>query len=252
MNIFFNEDCLLTMGKKELQNNVDIILTSPPYNNNLSDEEYIGWTIKIFKGFDKILKKDGCVLYNMTYSSENRYLIWLVISDIIRRTDFITADCIVWKKEHSTHNSRSKNKLSMLMEYVFVFVRKSELKTFNSNKNIISNSEKTGQNIYENIYNFIEAKNNDGSNKLNKSTFSTDFVVKLLNIYGKPGGLLYDPFMGIGTSAKGAIKFGMNYIGSELSKEQVDYSREHLHQVLITDPSTVKCVASVASDPFWG
>ena len=71
----------------------------------------------------------------------------------------------------------------------------------------------------ENVYNYLEARNNDGSNKLNEATYSTELVIKLLNIYGVENGLIYDPFIGIGTTAKGALEFGMNYVGSEISKE---------------------------------
>lgn len=241
MNTIFNEDCLLTMQRPELTNNVNLILTSPPYNtsrvgekdiyNNrydkykdkITDDEYIKWTIDVFNGFNNVLKKDGCVLYNMSYSSENTHLIWLVISEIIKNTNFITADCIVWKKNTAIPNNRSKNKLTRIVEYIFVFVRKSDLKTFETNKKVVSVIEKTGQKNYENVYNLIEAKNNDGSNKLNKAVFSTDLVIKLLDIYGTKNGLVYDPFIGIGTTAKGAIKFGMNYIGSELSNKQIEY-----------------------------
>jgi len=269
MNTIFNEDCLVTMDREELQNKVDLIITSPPYNTSrvsatdpygsrydeysdkMTDDEYIDWTIKIFEGFDKVLKKDGCILYNISYSSENTHLIWLVVADIIRRTNFITSDCIVWKKNHTIPNNRSKNKFTRIIEYVFVFARKSELKTFHTNKKIKSYIERTGQANYENVYNFIEAKNNDGSNKLNKATFSTDLVLKLLDLFGKEGGMLYDPFMGVGTSANGAIEFGMDYIGSEISEKQVEYSEEKLHQVILTEETEVKTEISSELDPFW-
>jgi modification methylase len=241
MNTIYNEDCLLTMDRQELSNNIDLILTSPPYNTSridtkdmyntrydkykdkMTDEEYINWTIDIFNGFDKVLKKDRCVLYNMSYSSENTHLMWLVISEIIKNTKFTTADCIIWKKNTAIPNNRSKNKLTRIVEYIFVFVRKSDLKTFETNKKVVSVIEKTGQNNYENIYNLIEAKNNDGSNKLNKAVFSTELVTKLMNIYGFKSGTVYDPFIGIGTTALGAIKYGMEYVGSELSLEQIEY-----------------------------
>lgn len=241
MNTIYNEDCLLTMDRQELSNNIDLILTSPPYNTSridtkdmyntrydqykdkMTDEQYINWTINIFNGFDKVLKKDRCVLYNMSYSSENTHLMWLVISEIIKNTKFITADCIIWKKNTAIPNNRSKNKLTRIVEYIFVFVRKSDLKTFETNKRVVSVIEKTGQNNYENIYNLIEAKNNDGSNKLNKAVYSTDLVTKLMKIYGFKDGLVYDPFMGVGTTALGAMKYGMEYIGSELSLEQIEY-----------------------------
>ena len=229
------------MQRPEVKGNVDVIITSPPYNTSRvgasdkynsrydtfqdfkSDQDYIDWTIDIFNGYDNVLKKDGCVLYNISYSSENTHLIWLVIADIIRRTNFITADCIIWKKSNALPNNRSKNKLTRIVEYVFVFVRKAELKTFITNKKITSVIEKTGQANYENIYNFFEAKNNDGSNELNKAVFSTDFVKKLINIYVKPNSLVYDSFMGIGTTAKACIETNNRYVGSELSEAQIIY-----------------------------
>ena len=249
MNTIYNEDCLLTMDRQELSNNIDLILTSPPYNTSridtkdmyntrydqykdkMTDEQYINWTLDIFNGFDKVLKKDRCVLYNMSYSSENTHLMWLVISEIIKNTKFTTADCIIWKKNTAIPNNRSKNKLTRIVEYIFVFVRKSDLKTFNTNKKVVSVIDKTGQNNYENIYNLIEAKNNDGSNKLNKAVFSTDLVTKLMNIYGFKDGLVYDPFFGIGTSAKGSIDWGMDYIGSEISKEQIEHFNDFLNEI---------------------
>jgi len=250
MNIIYNESCLDTMSRNELNNNIDLILTSPPYNTSrgsgvsddysrrydsyndkLTDDEYIKWTIDIFSGFDKVLKKDGCVLYNMSYSSENTHLMWLVVAEIIKNTNFIIADCLIWKKSNAIPNNVSKNKMTRITEYIFVFSRKNEFKTFRTNKKIINRIKRTNQAIYENIYNFIEAKNNDGSNKLNKAVFSTDLVIKLLDIYGLKDGIVYDPFMGIGTTAKGSKKWGMNYIGSEISEEQVNYANNVLNQI---------------------
>lgn len=71
---------------------------------------------------------------------------------------------------------------------------------------------------------------NDGSNKLNKATFSSELVIKLLNIYGKQDSdfVVYDPFGGTGTTAVGAKKFGCSCICSELSEEQCKYAKERL------------------------
>ena len=210
INKIYNEDCLITINNM-IKNNikVDNIITSPFYNtcrgskyhnseharethqgrydihlDNMTDEEYIEFTLKLFDGYDKILKKDGCILYNISYGSENTHLMWLVIADIIKNTNFTVADDIIWKKKSALPNNVSKNKLTRIVEHVFVFCRKNEFKTFNANKNVTS-VRSTGQKMYENIFNFIEAKNNDGSNKLNKATFSTDLILKLLNIYVK-------------------------------------------------------------------
>lgn len=246
----FNEDCITTMDKM-IKDNVkcDLVLTSPPYNtcrlsktqksfdnynnrydihlDNMTDEEYCNWTVDIFNHYDKILNKNGCVLYNMSYGNENPNTMWLAISDILRKTNFMIADTIIWKKRSALPNNVSHNKLTRIIEYVFVLCRKDEYKTFNCNKKVKSYNSK-GQKYYENIFNFVEAKNNDGTNPYNKATYSTELCEKLLNIYAKEGNTIYDSFMGTGTTAVACVKLNMNCYGSELSKNQCDFAIERI------------------------
>lgn len=65
---------------------------------------------------------------------------------------------------------------------------------------------------------------------MNKATFSTEFVRKLLQMYAKDGMTVYDSFMGAGTTAIGALKEKCFYIGSELSKAQCDYANNRIKQ----------------------
>lgn len=249
INKIFNEDCFLTMDRALLHNNVNTIITSPPYNtsrasnskraleenearydiylDDKTDEEYLKWSVELFKKYDNILIANGCILYNISYSSENTDLIWKFVCTIINETNFTTADTIIWKKNSAIPNNTSHNKLTRICEFIFVFVRKNEINSFFMNKNITSNNEK-GQNYYENIFNYIEAQNNDGSNDLNKATFSTELVRKLLLLYTKENDLIYDSFMGTGTTANACIIENRNYIGSELSERQCDYAEKRL------------------------
>jgi hypothetical protein len=82
--------------------------------------------------------------------------------------------------------------------------------------------------MYENVYNFIEAPNNDGMCKLNRATYSSELCEKLLNLYGKNGMTVYDPFMGTGTTAVACKRLGMNYIGSELSTAQTEFANNRI------------------------
>ena len=240
VNTMYCESNLETMSRTPNEF-IDCILTSPPYNifntkakdrgydyyeDNKTDIEYINWTIEIFNEFNRILKKDGVVIYNMSYGSENPNLMSLTIANIIEKTNFSLADIIVWKKSTAMPNSPSKNRLTRICEFVYIFCRKNELFTFNANKKIIS--ENNNATFYESINNFIDAPNNDESNDLNKATFSTKFVRKLLNIYAKENSIVYDPFMGTGTTAKACINDNHKFIGSELSESQVNYANKRL------------------------
>jgi len=252
-NIIYNEDCNVTMAEHIEPNSIDIILTSPPYNtarsncdfhndtkrgrytvryvdfnDNKSPDDYCQWTIGVFNEFDKILKKNGVILYNMSYGKNTHESFFLLIGEILRQTEFTIADKITWKKKTAVPNTASPNKLTRICEDVFVFVRKNEYDTFTSNKKVVSFSRGTGQKNYENIYNYIEAKNNDGSCNIHKATYSTELCEKLLTIYGKEGFIVYDPFIGTGTTAIAARNLKMNYIGSEIYADYYKLTLERL------------------------
>jgi len=248
INKIYNEDCLATM-KRLNPKCIDMILTSPPYNTSRkgsslngasanvrydefndckTDEEYINWTIDIFQHYEKILKQNGVILYNLSYSSENTHLMWIVVAEIMKKTNFLVADNIIWKKPTTSPNSCSPNKLTRMCEYIFVFCRKNEFETFNCNKEI-SSLRKTGQIAYKNYSNFLTAKNNDGSNDIHKATFSSELVRKLLLLYAKKGSLIYDSFMGTGTTAIGCLIENINYIGSEISSRYVECSNKRIN-----------------------
>ena len=152
---------------------------------------------------------------------------WLVVAEIMKQTNFLVADNIIWKKPTTSPNSCSPNKLTRLCEYVFVFCRKNEFETFKCNKEV-SSLRKTGQLAYKNYFNFIEAKNNDGSNDIHKATFSSELVRKLLLLYVKEGSLVYDSFMGTVTTAVGCLIEKMNYIGSEISQRYVADAKKRI------------------------
>lgn len=264
INKIYNEDCFETMQHLVAENQkVDVILTSPPYctpnddarkntpakfKNHIvfydvfegfnSPEEYREWSVKLFKEYDKVLNDNGVILYNLSYSVENPYLVYLVIADIINNTNFVVADCISWKKNSALPQNRNSNRLTRVCEFVFVFVRESELSTFKTTK------EQYGrlQNNYTNVKtNFIEAPNNDildtDVNTLNNACFSTLFVKQLLERYVKQDYLVYDSFMGTGTTAVACKEYGCNYIGSELSEAQCEFAEKRLNGTLYTKPT---------------
>jgi DNA modification methylase len=50
--------------------------------------------------------------------------------------------------------------------------------------------------------------------------------------WSNPGDLVYDCFMGSGTTAKAAHQLGRNWIGSEISSEYVDLANKRLEPYL--------------------
>lgn len=246
LNKIYNEDCEVTMSKMD-DNFVDLIMTSPPYNMTkrkggnadtgrydvymdwLSEEDYINNTIKVFNEFNRIVKQNGVVLYNFSYSIENPSLPYKLVRDITAFTEWTIADTIIWKKNCGLPFPANERRLSRNWEFVWVFVRNKEINTFNCNKGVKSVSKKTGQKYFNVFYNFVEAKNNDAKTaKLNQATYSSELCEKLFDIYGMDGYVVYDPYIGTGTTAIACKNKNMFYIGSEISLDQCKYANERI------------------------
>lgn len=260
-----NDDCMNVMTQMEDQS-IDMVLTSPFYNtntkagktrtlknttvgrgqydyvrydkfvDNMTSEEYKNFTVNLFRNFERILSDRGVVVYNISYGANGADDLVNTLYAVINETGFRIADVIVRKKETAFPNSCSPTKLTRIWEFVFVLCKEKSFFSFHTNKREKS-KRKTGQKAYENIYNFIEAPNNDGSCQFNKATYSTELCMKLLQIYAPPKGVVYDPFMGSGTTAVACKKMGLHFIGTEISENQCEYAKKRLVEVEYGDSS---------------
>ena len=151
----------------------------------------------------------------------------LVVSEILLKTNFVLADILVWKKRSATPNNVSSNKMTRIVEFIYVFCRKDEFYSFKTNKKALSNRE-SGQIVYENVFNFFEADNNDETQELNKATFSYQFVQNLIDRYVLKEDIVLDNFSGNGTTVKTCISNGIKSIGIELSEKQCNHTVERI------------------------
>lgn len=235
LNKIYNENCIDTLSKME-DNFLNGIITSPPYNiaterkdcyydngyahlDNLSEEKYLNIRLNEFKQFSRVLKDNGTICYNISYSKENPILPILLVNNVHQYTNLTLAEIITWKKKTAIPFQTSPNKLSRITEPIYVFVKKSHLHTYTANKQISKVNEKTKQKFYKNYTNIIYADNNDGYKSKLKASFSQDLVNQLLDIYYPQNSIIYDPFIGIGTTALSCIKNNRQFIGSELIYE---------------------------------
>jgi len=248
LNKIYNEDCFVTMNRIINYNSIDCVLTSPPYNMTkrrggisdsgrydiyndwLSQDEYISFSVKLFKEFDRIVKPNGVVIYNLSYSKENGILPYLVISEIYQQTQWTVVDTLIWEKNSAIPSPADKRHYTRKCETIFIFARKTEKETFNRYPEV-SSIGSNGQIYYHTYNNIVRARNNDNStHKLNQATYSTDLCIQLLSLYAKPEDVIYDPFMGTGTTGNACKLIGLNYIGSEISQAQCEYAENRIKE----------------------
>ncbi len=250
LSVLYNGDCIKIMDQLiEGNTKIDKVITSPPYNiirpnsidrgydeykDGMTNEEYIDWTLNIFRRYDKLLSKNGCIIYNMSYGTENTEAMNLTIAEILKKTNFTLADILIWKKNSATPNNVSSNKMTRICEFVYVFCRRNEFNTFTTNKKKIGERDDTKQAIYENVFNFFQAPNNDASTELNKATFSTPFVFNIIDRYVKKEDIVLDNFSGTGTTIYACNSRNIKSIGIELSKKQCEYTKQRFEKGIQT------------------
>ena len=255
INKIYNENCLNTMSRMQ-DNFIDLTVTSPPYDNLRTYNDNIdkSWGEHVWK---PILKE----LYRVT--KEGGVVVWVVGDATINGSETGTSfkqalyaiecgfnlhDTMIWNKGGFTAVGALKTRYAQVFEYMFIFV-KGKLKTFNPLKDRL-NKEQTGifsknkrlpngsikkvvkygkRNKYGQRFNIWKLANTDRSN--HPAIFPEKLAHDHIISWSNEGDLVYDPFMGSGTTAKMAKFNKRNYIGSEISEEYVKLTNRRIAEM---------------------
>jgi DNA modification methylase len=247
INKIYNENCLDTMSRME-DNFIDLTVTSPPYDDLRT---YNGYSFD----FESIAKE----LYRVTKGGG--VVVWIVGDATIKGSEtgtsfrqalffkeigFNVHDTMIYKKLNPNPVMGARYK--QCFEYMFVF-SKGKLKTFNPIKVHCENTkgfvkcfvgEKDGikqyvnkkRNEYKNIDNIFEYKTvRNKETKKHSAVFPEQLANDHIISWSNENDLVYDCFMGSGTTAKMAKLNNRNYIGSEISKEYCNIIEQRLNDI---------------------
>ena len=199
INKNYNEDCLQTMAKMP-DNFVDIVFTSPPYNRKRNDkysfyDDQIDDYFSFLKAFisESIRVSKGVVFVNIQKNYYNKEDVFRLIGDFSKDI----CEIFIWEKS----NPMPASGFSITNAYEFVIAFGKELK---SNKTYTKNHITTSV-----------AK----MHKEHKAMMHKDIATFFIQNFSDENSLVYDPFMGSGTTAKCCIENNRNWIGSEISRE---------------------------------
>lgn len=237
-NKIYNENCLETMAKMP-NNFIDLTLTSPPYDGLRNYNGYSFDFETIAKELFRVTKQGGVVVWivndatvkgSETGTSFKQALYLMSIG-------FNLHDTMIWEK---TGRLPTQDRYYNVFEYMFIF-SKGKPKTMNficDHKNVnggrVQKKDKIinkGNNI-KSEETFTRAEYSRRPNiwkihvGLNKTGHPAIFPEKLaedhISTWSNSGDLIYDPFIGSGTTAISSITLGRNFIGSEISREYVE------------------------------
>lgn len=243
INKIYNENCLETMAKMP-DNFIDLTVTSPPYDNLRDYKGYSFAFEDIAKELFRITKQGGVVVWvvndatiegNETGTSFKQALYFQQIG-------FNLHDTMIFRKTNpipQIYRKRYNNEF----EFMFVF-SKGTVKTHNplmvdclhaglelngtTYKNFSKNEqtrEKLAKPVKDkkikgNIWEYVVGKKQeDQEAKGHPAPFPCELVRDHIISWSNESDLVYDCFMGSGTTAKMAILNNRKYIGSEISED---------------------------------
>ena len=198
----FNEDCFQTMSRLP-EDSVDVVFTSPPYNRKRNDkyshyddtiEDYYGFLHKVVSESIRIAKRS--VFLNIQKNYYNKSEVFGIFGEFRNQI----SELFIWEKS----NPMPASGFSITNSYEFVLAFGETLK---SNRTYTKNHFTTSV-----------AKMPDDHKAVMHKAASDYFIGNFCSA----SAVVYDPFMGTGTTAFSCIERGIKCIGSEISKEYCD------------------------------
>jgi site-specific DNA-methyltransferase (adenine-specific) len=265
-NRIYPMDCLEGMRKFLQDGEVDVIVTSPPYNigieyagyNDRRDNgEYLAWLFKVAEECRRVLKDDGSFFLNVGNKPSNPYNILRIA--ITLEPLFKLQNIIYWVKSIAIQKQdvgdypnilgdiavghykpiNSPRFLHDCVEPIYHLTKHGDVELdrlaigvpYQDKSNIGRWSAATQDlrcrgNVWFIPYETIW---NRQTQRPHPSTFPVKLPEMCIKLHGlKRTKLVLDPFMGLGSTAVACKRLGIDYIGFELSPEYVKLAEERL------------------------
>jgi len=253
VNKIYNENCLDTMAIMP-DAFIDLTVTSPPYDN-----------LRTYNGYSFDFESIANELFRVT--KWGGVIVWVVGDATVKGSETGTSfrqalyfkeiglklhDTMIYLKPSFSAVGALRVRYAPVFEYMFILV-KGKIKTFNPLKDRIC--KKSNSILHGTIRNRdgsmkrmsgegkVYAKNGLGQRynvwEINPQSngHPAPFPEQLANdhiiSWSNKGDLVYEPFMGSGTTAKMSLLNNRYFIGSEISKEYCEMAESRINKTII-------------------
>lgn len=239
-----------------LDESVDLIVTSPPYNidiqygnktkkgkvteskavkysDKMEESEYRELLRSVFDECKRVLKKDGSIWINI----KNRYTNGEIITPFWIQeyfSDYTLKNLIVWNFDWGGSTNK---RFAPRYEFVFWFTKDKNDYTFNLSDvsipavNYRPDRYKSQLKNPSDVWKIPMVSGNFLERTGHPAQYPEKLIERIVLAGTNKGDVVLDPFMGSGTTAVVAKKLGRKYIGYEIVPEYIEMSNTRLSNV---------------------
>ena len=224
-----NGDCLEELGKLD-GNSIDLIITSPPYED-VSGAGYAAQTKDIlflklysefmdgvFKQYARILKDGGQLFFNIKSKTHNKLLKtahWLEFTSGFQLLDF--KSFIIWKYSGSFDSTKKRFHL----DYEIVY-------HLSKGPDIYLNEDCGIHDPLSSVWHIPHAI--PKKERVHPTQMTEGLVERILAVASKKGDIVLDNFMGSGTTGVVCKKEGLDFIGMEINPKHFETAQNRINK----------------------
>lgn len=247
--VLFEGDCLALL--KQIPNGfVKLVVTSPPYNlgkeyeTRLDLENYLDQQKTIIEESVRILSDTGSICWQVGNYVDNGKILPLdiVLYPIFESLGLQLRNRIVWHFGHGLHASK---RFSGRYEVIMWFTKSSnytfdldpirvpqkypQKKHFKGPKKGELSGNPLGKNPSD-IWDIPNVKSNHIEKTIHPCQFPVELIERLVLSMTEENDWVFDPFMGVGSTAIASLMHNRKAIGAELMPEYISIARERIQK----------------------
>lgn len=222
-----------------------LVVTSPPYNSrkfydkDLSLSDYLGLIKNVCSELYPKMVDGSRFIINLANLGRKPYVpLTDYISQILSEIGYIQRGEIIWDKGASAGSSTawgswkscSNPVLRDVHEYILVFSKGTMKRTKGEKRDTITRDEFLE--YTKSIWTFptVSAKKIG-----HPAPFPIELPSRVIQLYSYENDIIFDPFMGAGTTAIAALKAGRKFFGFDINQDYVDLANDRIDAFLIEE-----------------
>ena len=240
-------DCVDVLTSQVPDASVDVVVTSPPYNLNLSyrvyndtrtEADYLEWLVVVSSQLYRVLKHDGSFFLNISGSNSQPWLPFELVVRL-RKLGFCLQNHITWIKSISTNLVSSghfkpipgKRFMHHNHEHIFHLTKSNDVELdrlsigipFQDKSNIARRGHERDLRCRGNTWFIPYSTVKSKAQKFNHpGTFPVELPLWCIYLHGKSAPVVLDPFMGTGTTLVAARLARAHGIGIDIDPAYID------------------------------